>query len=221
VQQRLSAGAKLVTTVTLAGLVAVTGCSSSSKGKTTAASSSSSSGGSAPASSSPSGAASSSGGGSSGGSALTVTGDFSAAGTQQPGCGQLQDQGGGNFRIPLDYTPTTSGGGITSGSTYSLIFLQIPAGKTQLNGTVSNPQTTIKFTYPVAANDSLNWGVNAAPPNANGSAAPGSASGSLDISSDGKQGTVNLTLGFAGDDQGTVKSGDHKDIQIMATWKCP
>jgi hypothetical protein len=150
-----------------------------------------------------------------------VTGDFSAAGTQQPDCGELQDQGGGNFRIPLTYTATTSGGGITSGGDYSLEFLQIPGGKTSLNGTLSNPQTTIKFSYPVANSSSLNWGVNAAPPNPDGSAAPGSASGSLDISSDGKQGTANLTLGFAGDDQGKVKSSDHKAITITATWKCP
>lgn len=208
----------ILAAVTLAGILAATGCGSSgAKSPTTTGGSTATSAGlsGSPATSSSSAA---SGGG---GAQLTVSGDFTAAGTQQPGCGQLQDQGGGHFRIPLDYTPTNSGGGINSGSTFSLLFLQIPAGKSQLNGTVSNPQTTIKFSYPVANNDSLNWGVNAAPPNPNGSAAPGSASGSLDISSDGKQGTVNLTLGFAGDDKGTVKSGDHKAIQITATWKCP
>ena len=220
--RRICRGVIPAATVTTAGILAIAACgSSSSKSSTTTGGPTASAAGSSSSTGSSGASASASSGSGATNSALEVSGDFSASAKQAPDCGELQDQGGGKFRIPLTFTPTASTGGIASGTDYSLTFLQTPSGKTQLTGSALSAQMTVKFSFQLANNDSLNWGVNAAPPNPDGQAAPGSASGNLDISSDGKKGTADLTLGFAGDDQQKVKLGDHKDIHIVASWTCP
>jgi hypothetical protein len=53
---------------------------------------------------------------------------------------ELHGQGAGKFQIPVTYTATASGGGPAPGGTYSLQFLPIPSGKTQLTASTRSPE---------------------------------------------------------------------------------